>query len=223
MEVPALYAILWLVTVVIMTWILGTVGMRKKGKFFGALIDERNRYSLSRLQLVCWTVLVMSAFLVMALARVFTGIDNALAIAWPEVLLGILGISAGTTVGAQMIKSNKATQTVTTTVTGSPAAKALVGGPLLATNPDAHQASWMDFFLGDEQGDKDSISIGKFQLVVFTLVGIVTYAFAIGGYLYNRQPTNMTTLPPLQSGLLWVLGISGAGYLGQKIPTKPVV
>ncbi len=59
----------WLILAGLTAVILWLAGYKANGKWFGVLIDERRRTSLSRLQIGMWTVLAMSAFLAVALAR----------------------------------------------------------------------------------------------------------------------------------------------------------
>jgi hypothetical protein len=49
------------------------LGIGANGKWFGFLIDSRNRTSLSRMQISLWTILTISAFLAIALPRSIPG------------------------------------------------------------------------------------------------------------------------------------------------------
>jgi hypothetical protein len=62
--------VLWGVAIVIMLIILGLAGHEINGRWIGILIDSRSKISLSRLQITLWTVMVLSAYLTMALPRV---------------------------------------------------------------------------------------------------------------------------------------------------------
>lgn len=60
---------LWgILTAVILLLLVG-LGIGANGKWYGFLIDSRNRTSLSRLQVSLWTILALSAFLAIALQR----------------------------------------------------------------------------------------------------------------------------------------------------------
>ena len=52
--------------------------------YWGLLIDERNRMSLSRLQMVLWMLVIVSAFPAAAIGNVRLGVDDPLAIAIPR-------------------------------------------------------------------------------------------------------------------------------------------
>jgi hypothetical protein len=67
-----------------------------------ALIDERNKISLSRFQTALWTVLIISAFVVAAMHNIRVGqnANTALDIAVPTELWTLLGTSGASLVGA---------------------------------------------------------------------------------------------------------------------------
>jgi hypothetical protein len=65
--------LLWLIVVGTMLALLVFLGARTNYRWFGTLIDARNRTSLSRLQIIMWTVLALSAFLALAIARIQPG------------------------------------------------------------------------------------------------------------------------------------------------------
>ncbi len=62
--------VIWGTTIVFMVVLLALAGHEINGQWFGVLIDSRNKISLSRLQITLWTVLVLSAYLTIALPRV---------------------------------------------------------------------------------------------------------------------------------------------------------
>src|SRR5712691_2003859 len=52
----------WIIMGVLVLFTL-VAGWAIVGRPLGALVDERNRMSLSRLQLIVWTIVVLSAFM----------------------------------------------------------------------------------------------------------------------------------------------------------------
>ncbi len=111
---------LWGLAIVIMFIILGMAGHEINGRWIGVLIDSRSKISLSRLQITLWTVMVLSAYLTMALPRVAAMVgdhptmttEEALNITFPEELILAMGISATSFAGASLIKSNKKSKQV---------------------------------------------------------------------------------------------------------------
>ncbi|MDD3579479.1 MAG: hypothetical protein PHW74_00500 [Desulfobacca sp.] len=66
-EIQPLY--LWFILATLIVLLLLAVGLKANGKWYGAIIDVRNRASLSRLQISLWTLLIISAYLALALSR----------------------------------------------------------------------------------------------------------------------------------------------------------
>ena len=112
--------ILWGIGILIMVVMLGLAGHKINKRWTGALIDSRNKFSLSRLQITLWTILVLSAYLAVAMPRVLAMIgknptlnqEQALNIKFPEQLILAMGISAASFAGADLIKSNKKKKTL---------------------------------------------------------------------------------------------------------------
>jgi hypothetical protein len=98
----------WLTVTVLVLVFIVTAGQQIAGLWRGALIDNRNKTSLSRFQTVLWTVLVVSAFLVAALHNIRTKQTDPLKIDVPPELWILLGISLTSLVGSGLIKQEKA-------------------------------------------------------------------------------------------------------------------
>ena len=73
------------------------------------LIDGRNRYSLARLQLAGWTVLVLSCWLGIVIARIAANfdLDVALKVGIPAPVVAALGLSVGSFALSSGIKDAK--------------------------------------------------------------------------------------------------------------------
>lgn len=129
----------WVTMMVAFTLFLGVVGKQvthdqingKKGRIDGILIDNRYKMSLSRFQIILWTVLALSAFTVISLDRVSASLNeeaitaqpatgqqsetpdtqvdtySPLNIRFPDELLIAMGISVTSLAGASWIKSKK--------------------------------------------------------------------------------------------------------------------
>jgi hypothetical protein len=109
---------LWAIAALILFILLALAGHEINGQWAGVLIDTRNKLSLSRLQITLWTVMVLSAYLTLALPRVAAmagrnatlSQQQALDISFPEQLIVAMGISAVSFAGANLIKSSKQTR-----------------------------------------------------------------------------------------------------------------
>ena len=108
----------WAVGVVITVILLALAGREVNGQWFGILIDPRNKLSLARLQMTLWTVMVLTAFLTMAIQRIRatggTGAsltqEQTLDIRFPPELILAMGISLASFAGSTLIKSSKTTR-----------------------------------------------------------------------------------------------------------------
>jgi len=103
---------LWIVFMVLMGITIVLIGHGITGRFEGFLIDARNKMSLSRLQLILWTIVILPAFLAAAVFNFGTEADDPLNITVPPEVWGLLGISAGSLVGSSIIESNREDDTV---------------------------------------------------------------------------------------------------------------
>jgi hypothetical protein len=212
----------------------GTVGLWR-----GVLVDERNRMSLSRLQLVLWTIVVLSGFLTAALWNI--NLPNAgnlaLSIAVPEQLWLLLGISTTSLVASPLILSTKKAEPPSTTVTPeADAAKtqeatstmnALAAQGLppdkVATQGDVVVWKWpsdarvADLFQGDEIGNAGHLDLGKVQMFFFTTILVLAYIVLLARQFWSPDAsTIIKSLPPIDQSMTTLLAISHAGYLANK-------
>jgi hypothetical protein len=76
-----------------------------------------------------------------------------------------------------------------------------------------------DLFQGDEVADAAHLDLAKVQLLLFTLVLVFAYAVMLCHQFLPLGPGGggaITGLPPLEQGMVALLGISHAGYLTNK-------
>lgn len=116
----------WVISILIVTLLLALAGHEINGQWFGVLIDTRNKLSLARLQITLWTVMVMTAYLIIALTRImamYRGTltqEQALDIKFPQELILAMGISALSFAGSSLIKRTKTTKTTTIDAKSTP-------------------------------------------------------------------------------------------------------
>jgi hypothetical protein len=132
----------WLLFLLLMGVFTGIAADGITGNKHGVLIDDRNRMSLSRLQMVLWTLLILSAFLAAAINNVRGGYSKPLNIVIPEAVWMLMGISTTSLVGAPLVLAAKRSQTPPvsspSTPPDSPAPTTAGGGPstpLLGVTP----------------------------------------------------------------------------------------
>lgn len=213
----------------------GLIGRHTNGMYFGILISDRNLMSISRFQTMIWTIVVLSAYIVIAIARAKAGIENPLDIEIDYRLWIMMGISTTSLVATPLLLANKEQNNVisyerkqavaekTATSCGSKdiSANDIVANAtgILYANRTPAEADFTDMFEGDEIANTCSIDIAKLQMFFFTLVAAVTYCITI--FLLIRQtPVNsLDKLPALSEGFLAIMGISYSGYVSSKTIT----
>jgi hypothetical protein len=215
---------LWWGVMVLLTATAVIIGQGITGQLTGILIDNRNKMSLSRLQLAMWTVLIVSAFVVFFFWRLkVIGAGNALDFSIPETIWGLLGISSASLAGSSLIKTTKKNQTPNVQEESETARKMTAQGQDPSTqlitgravlNEMTQQASWADLFRGEESGNASTMSVGKFQMFYFTIVAVMSYGYAVAAMFGAHVPGK--GFPEVSLGLLGLLGISHAGYLAEK-------
>ena len=221
--------IAWIGTMILFAVFIIVAGHGITGRFRGLLIDEQNRMSLSRFQLVLWTTIILSGFLIAALSNISAGKDNPLSIAIPAEIWFLMGISTTSLVASPLIKSTKKSKpaneeekertfTLMAKERGidSDEVKAKVEniGQIVA-NRNIEDARFSDLFNGEETGNAAHLDLSKVQMFFFTLIVVLAYAVALGSKL-NSNVMIIETFPVLDQGMVALLGISHAGYLTSK-------
>lgn len=221
---------------ILMIVFLIVLGLRICGRPAGILINDRNLVSLSRFQLILWTVLILSAFLTAVMERLhhLSGPDPLAIMLKPE-LWALLGISTASLVGTPLIESTKKTKEPKDESVAKKAGLALNESPgdisnnaqgLLYANTNVKDASFTDMFQGEEVGNTAYVDVAKVQMFFFTMVAVFVYGGALFKWLSGggalADPTAI--FPPLSQGLIAILGISHAGFLAKQstseTPTK---
>lgn len=207
----------WFVSALVLAVFIAWIGKKvkvpalDKPTIWGFLIDARSRYSLNRLQLMMWTFLIISTFLGLLFSSLF-GKNPTSALAIPDQLLGLLGISTGSAVVASAVKNNKDVTRGDKIVRSTPPLQSGDAAPLNNHNK-AIVPRFSQVFLEEEggQGRDEIISVSKFQNFLFTLaLGIVYVVLTVKTKGY----------PSLDNNVIWLIGISHSGYIGGKIPNK---
>ena len=146
------------------------------------ITNPQKPFSLARVQVALWTIIIICSYLYIYFNK---GCCGGIMPVLNKTALALLGISigafavAGTTDNAQQ------------------------------NNPARHQNNPSAGFINDILSDENGISIHRFQVVLFTLVGVVIYI--------NKMYCDPTTLPELDNTLLGIMTFSYSGYVGMKI------
>jgi hypothetical protein len=192
--------------------------------WLGLLIDSRNKVSLSRLQMIAWTVLLLSAFLTAVLHNLDGGYAEPLAVTIPTELWVLMGISTAALVTSPLLVQAKKQQPASETEQRRALDKlaALVTHPTrvavegqLLVNQSAADASLIDLFRGSETGNAGQLDLAKLQAFFVTLTLWLSYGAGLAE-MFSRSADQITVLPTLDSGMLVLLAVSQAGYLVTK-------
>jgi hypothetical protein len=150
-------------------------------------------WSLGRVQMAFWFVNILLAFLVI---WVVTGAAPAVT----TTMLTLLGIGAGTALGASIIDVTAQAQRP------PPPGKESAEPP---GTPVVSKGFFLDILMED-----DTISLHRYQMVVWTLV--------LGGIFWGSV-WHRLAMPELPSTLLALQGITAGTYLGFKLPSAAPV
>jgi hypothetical protein len=174
--------------------------------FLGVLVDTRGRYSLTHLQIVLWTLVVIPLISGVFWARLLSDAATALSFAIPGELLGVLGISVGSTVAATVVKAHKDEQR---------------RASIAASDPTRPPSLKQVFTVEEGEFADRAIDVTKFQNFWFTIILIAAYiGLCIARFGELDSVSELTSLPGFDANFVTLLGISHAGYLAGKLPDR---
>lgn len=226
----------WLISAAALILMLVAIGWTVHKRFDGILIDRDNRISLSRLQLILWTVLVTSGLQAAGIfntSAVFPqtvdkeAMLGPLDIRIPPEIWALLGLGSFTAVAAPLIKSRNRNRPLRD-ADGATAIAAKVAqdrgtapGRFVGRvyqNASPKDARWIDLVLGDYEG-APYIDVSKVQHLVLTMLLLLVYMLALYGVLDKKLPLSeaIPKFPDISPGMLSLLGISHAAYLAGKV------
>ncbi|MEM9048671.1 MAG: hypothetical protein AAGC92_08115 [Pseudomonadota bacterium] len=184
-EIRDVYALcvgaLLLITIIYGYWLTG--------RTYGALFDDRRKISLSRFQIVLWSLLVLSAFAAAAIEA------HSADIVVPENVWALMGITVGSAAGSSLLKSAPALQNK------------------LSRNTEDAAGSLRDILETEAKAAMPTVDIGKLQMLLITLAVWASYAYALWEW---KLATHGDSMPEISGGVVTLIGISHAGYLTVK-------
>jgi hypothetical protein len=195
----------WLLIAALMAGFAAVAGHGVTGLARGVLIDERHRITLGRLQMLLWTILVLSAYMAAALANIGRGAAAPLAVDIPSELWLLMGISTASLIAAPAALQYKEKR----------------HGQTLHHWETEAESRFSDLFKGEENADREHLDLGKVQMFLFTVVLVLGYGLAVGDML-DESTAPFAALPAVDEGVVTLLAISHAGYLTRKaLPSTP--
>ena len=162
----------------------------QKYSAFAAFVIEKetNSYSLSKFQLLAFSLVLFFAYIYVFLCRLLVQWQFAFPDI-PDNYPAMLAISAGTTAAALGLGSARGTKGA---------------GPALPSAADFISNGGM-------------VVADRFQFFVWTLIACLGFIALI----LMQDPATVQTFPTFPNGLLYVMGVSAAGYLGGKAARNP--
>lgn len=222
----------WAITIGLFAAALAIAGHSARRRWDGVFVDERNRISLARFQLILWTLLLVSALFTAGLTNIMGPGPAAapLAIDIPAEIWALLGLGSFTAVAAPALVKREEAHAFR--AAAPPAAViamvkqersldaqgAFVGR--VYHNAAPIDARWTDLIHGDLEGVA-YVDVAKVQQLAFTALLVAVYA---GSLWLTMGPTggpfaNIDRFPPIDAGFVALLGISHAAYLASKPAT----
>jgi len=220
----------WYWLMVLFVAVLAVIGKVICGTYKGVFVDERNVVSLSRVQMVAWSILVLTAVLALVLYNVnlsgescLTKTDVSCIPHIPNDLWLLMGFSTATLVVSPVLLSNSAavepdekkSQQISDGLVkqGYQESEQDLSGPLYR-NKSPKDARWSDLFTGEQNSNCLYLDLPRLQMCFFTLVALLVYAVMLHEQLIKGD--NAKGLPDLNEGLLAIIAISHGGYLVSK-------
>lgn len=239
--------ILWCLNIILFAVIIIGAGVCVPSGVNRLFIDsKRYRYSLSQIQIILWTVIILSAFFTVVMARYMDmlyakeELYNAILenqpadVKIPERLFMVMGISVSALLGKLGLNSFRANRNLKKGADVIQGLKNIVvnsgkseenehGG--LYVNLDLGEARISDIFMGEEANDYHSPDFTKIQNFIITVIVLIVYCMELSYILNHRYHdiSNLKVLPGFGDGLWALIIISHAGYLVRKgiITTSP--
>ncbi len=191
--------------------LFGIFGLLLRGtrNFRDFIIGDDGKYSLSRLQAVIWAVFIISQQFSAVLILLMFSKMSVFDLQFSENVLWILGISLGSYVTVKGITVNR-----------------IVSSNVAVTRSDPKLS---DFVTGE-----NGLDFGRFQMLIWTVLGVSVYLFQCNSYEYSllfsaTKGLNLSDffkqghLPDISGSFLVLMGLSQGAYVGKKlIPTFQV-
>ena len=148
----------------------------KQSSILGIFVDTRHRVSLSRFQIILWTIIILSLIASVWTARAIGQVGRPLDFTIPGELLTLAGISLGSTVISSAIKSGKDQQGVNTNsaeMEADNAARDTNWNIIRGQEDKQYKPRFFQLFMHEEGGPKvvdKIVDPTKFQSFIITLV-----------------------------------------------------
>jgi hypothetical protein len=194
--------LVWALDAAILGGMIALIGVAVTGRPLGVLVSAQNRMSLSRFQIVLWTLVLLSAYVAIVARRLRLAAPMDIEI--DARLWALMGLSTATLLGTPALQAKKKADGA------------------LCRNDSLEEAWFSDMFGSDDAGSRGSVDLSKVQMFCLTLVAVVSYGVSLFRLIDGTAPEDIKAFPELTTAFLAILGLSHAGYLAGKLtPEKP--
>jgi uncharacterized protein (TIGR03437 family) len=187
----------WLVTLGAVAVSLALIGL-SGGRWEATFIDNRNRMSLSKLQVILWTVAILSSIVSASCfnAGSLGDVTKIIGVEIDPTLWALLGIPITSAIGTVLALSGKGSRTESQqeleetrknlqATTGVPEQNIQNNGHVL-TKANLRDARWSDLVRGDDVGNGDTIDFSKVQQLYFTLLTLLIFWACISAGIHRQ-------------------------------------
>ena len=174
---------------------------------FGMLRDGQNGYSLSRLQMVAWTWLILSALIAVSAARLWHGATGeALNIYIPLNLFIVMGISFFTGAASPALlslktQSSSTPQQLQTARARMDESQVVANGQVVVRQTTA-PPQFGDLVEGDDLATAGTVDISKVQQLLITLLLLGVYFVTLCQLFRSTGLFGMSESDPLRTALI---------------------
>ena len=227
MAFDASRAVAWPVCLLGLFLLFIFAGLQIRDRWAGVLIDERNRFSLSRLQVSLWTSVILSSLYVLFVANVVRGGPgfDSLKINVDPNLVMLMGLSIASFVSVPIVLNLKTDKSASTDALDKANSTLVVSQQLsspisavgqLAVKQAPVDARFADFFRGEDVANATVVDLPKVQMLLMTVVVVLAYCAAVLSLL-GQGSWLLDQLPKLSETVLLLVLVSHGGYLGGKL------
>lgn len=211
-----------------MAGLLVMSGLIVQGRVLGVLVDERNRYSLARLQITLWTSVIVATLYTVMVSNLMVAGDwtTALKIDMDLNLVLVMGFSLATFTTAPLALSRKSAEAVNE----DNAAKKVqqlketqqleevptVEGKLVVKQ-SPRDARLADFVRSEDVNTVNTVDLARTQMLIISIVVVLAYAGTVVACMISAGSEAIHKLPELSNTLLMFIVISHGGYLMGKL------
>jgi hypothetical protein len=213
-------------TMASMVILMLAVGIGWKGVWFGVLVDERNRISMSRVQQAAWTIILLSGLMVIAwFNATLEGVarQNGKALSTFD-LFPMMAPQLWAALGLNLVITPMLSGTILNNKAalkqGQPelALRQFVYPAALDRNTSPMEWSWLDLVTGETNETQNQIDIGRLQHLIISGGLLTSYVMSLVGELNNVQNhvhdhAIFTSMPDVGNSFAGLLVLSHAGYL----------